>query len=47
VWHRRKGLPDNWAEIVENSVAVWRLLDDGEREVLEETSEWLLVLNQL
>ena len=42
MWHRRKGLPDNWAEIVENSVAVWRVLDDGEREVLEGTSDWLL-----
>jgi Mlc titration factor MtfA (ptsG expression regulator) len=42
VLRRRRGLPDNWAEIVENHVAVWRELDDGERDVLEATSDWLL-----
>jgi Mlc titration factor MtfA (ptsG expression regulator) len=42
VLHRRKGLPDNWANIVEEHVAVWRLLDDDERALLEATSDWLL-----
>jgi Mlc titration factor MtfA (ptsG expression regulator) len=42
VLHRRKGLPDDWLEIVEEHVAVWRTLDDGERELLEELSDWLL-----
>jgi Mlc titration factor MtfA (ptsG expression regulator) len=40
--HRRKGLPDDWLEIVEEHVAVWSLLDDRERELLEGTSDWLL-----
>ena len=39
---RRRGLPDDWANIVEEHVAVWRVLDDGERELLEATSDWLL-----
>jgi Mlc titration factor MtfA (ptsG expression regulator) len=42
VLHRRKGLPDNWANIVDDNVALWRGLDDGERELLEATSDWLL-----
>jgi Mlc titration factor MtfA (ptsG expression regulator) len=42
VLHRRRGLPDDWATIVEDHVAVWATLDDGERGILESTSNWLL-----
>jgi MtfA peptidase len=42
VLRRRKGLPDHWERIVEEHLAVWRILDDGERELLEATSDWLL-----
>jgi MtfA peptidase len=42
VLHRRKGLPDDWREIVEADVAVWRWLDDDERDTLEGVSDWLL-----
>ena len=40
--HRRKGLPDSWAGIVEEHVALWGSLDDDQRDVLEATSDWLL-----
>ena len=40
--HRRRGLPDDWVDIVEDHVAVWRELDDDERTLLEATSDWLL-----
>lgn len=40
--HRRRGLPDNWLDIVEEHVSVWRALDSDERDVLEATSDWLL-----
>ncbi len=39
---RRKGLPDDWADIVADHVAMWSLLDGGERELIEGTSDWLL-----
>jgi Mlc titration factor MtfA (ptsG expression regulator) len=42
VLHRRKGLPDDWADIVEERVAIWDMLDDDERQILEATSDWLL-----
>jgi MtfA peptidase len=42
VLRRRKGLPDRWDDIVETQVAVWRVLDDAEREVLAATGDWLL-----
>ena len=42
VLRRRSGFLDNWANIVEERVAAWRVLDDGEREPLEETSDSLL-----
>jgi hypothetical protein len=42
VLHRRRGLPEDWLEIVDEHVAVWRLLDDDEREVVEGVSDWLL-----
>ena len=42
VLHRRRGLPDGWMRIVEERVAMWQVLDAGEREVLEATSDWLL-----
>jgi Mlc titration factor MtfA (ptsG expression regulator) len=42
VWRRRRGLPDDWAAIVGRRVAVWAVLDDGERDVLEVTADWLL-----
>jgi len=42
VLHHRKGLPDDWLDIVEEHVAVWHLLDDDEREVLRSVSDWLL-----
>jgi Mlc titration factor MtfA (ptsG expression regulator) len=35
-------LPDDWLEIVEARVAVWGLLDDDERQLLEGVSDWLL-----
>jgi MtfA peptidase len=35
-------LPDDWVDIVEEYVAVWRVLDDDERELLAATSDWLL-----
>jgi Mlc titration factor MtfA (ptsG expression regulator) len=35
-------LPDGWEDIVEEHVAVWSVLDDDEREILEATSDWLL-----
>ena len=40
--HRRRGLPDDWVDIVEDHVAVWHELDDDERTLLEATSDWLL-----
>jgi len=40
--HRRKGLPDGWAGIVDEHFALWRSLDDDDRDVLEATSDWLL-----
>ena len=40
--HRRRGLPDGWEHIVDGRVAVWHDLDDAERTVLAETSDWLL-----
>ena len=40
--HRRKGLPDQWLDIVEEHVAIWPRLDDTDRETLETTSDWLL-----
>jgi Mlc titration factor MtfA (ptsG expression regulator) len=42
VLHRRKGLPDDWLDIVETHVAVWHVLDGDERELLEAHSDWLL-----
>ena len=38
--HRRRGLPDDWVNIVETNVALWRVLD--ERALLGSTSDWLL-----
>jgi MtfA peptidase len=35
-------LPDGWLGIVEEHVAVWSVLDDHERELLEAASDWLL-----
>lgn len=35
-------MPDDWLQIVEDHVAVWSLLDDGERAILEQASDWLL-----
>ena len=40
--HRRRGLPDDWSTIVEANVAVWPVLTDDEREILEATTDWLL-----
>jgi MtfA peptidase len=42
VVHRPRGLPDGWLGIVEEHVAVWGVLDDGERELLEAATDWLL-----
>jgi Mlc titration factor MtfA (ptsG expression regulator) len=42
MWHRRRGLPEDWLTIVEQHVALWQVLDDRERESLEVTSDWLL-----
>src|SRR5262245_59377185 len=39
---RHRGLPDGWLQIVEANVAVWQLLDDDERGLLEGTADWLL-----
>jgi MtfA peptidase len=35
-------LPDGWVDVVEQRVAVWSVLDAGERERLEAASDWLL-----
>jgi Mlc titration factor MtfA (ptsG expression regulator) len=35
-------LPDGWTDIVDERVAVWRLLNDGERARLEKATDWLL-----
>ena len=40
--HRRKGLPEDWTTIVDSGVAVWRVLDDGERGALQVAADWLL-----
>jgi Mlc titration factor MtfA (ptsG expression regulator) len=40
--HRRRGLPEDWEKILEEHVAVWRVLDAGDRERLEATCDWLL-----
>ena len=39
---RRKGLPDGWASIVDEHVALWSVLDEDERKILETTTDWLL-----
>ena len=36
------GLPDDWVDLVEAHVAVWRLLDDDEREAVAANADWLL-----
>ena len=35
-------MPSGWAGIIERQVAIWNLLDDDERHVLEDSSDWLL-----
>jgi MtfA peptidase len=42
VLHRRKGLPDDWQEIVREHVALWARFDDDERALLGEIADWLL-----
>jgi Mlc titration factor MtfA (ptsG expression regulator) len=42
VFRRHHGLPDDWRDIVEQNVAVWRLLDAEERETLATGADWLL-----
>jgi Mlc titration factor MtfA (ptsG expression regulator) len=42
VFHRHKGLPDTWRDIVEQGTAVWALLDDDERDLVAENADWLL-----
>jgi hypothetical protein len=42
VWHRGRGLPQGWADIVEQNVAVWQTLDDDERARLEAAADRLL-----
>ena len=42
VLHRRRGLPDGWAGIVDEHFALWSVLDNDEREIIEATSDWLL-----
>ena len=42
MFHRRHGLPDDWVDIVEQHVAVWQWLDDGERTVVAANADWLL-----
>jgi Mlc titration factor MtfA (ptsG expression regulator) len=42
VLHRRRGLPDDWSEIVDERVAVWQLLEDDERDRLRDSADWLL-----
>jgi Mlc titration factor MtfA (ptsG expression regulator) len=42
MFHRRHGLPDDWVELVDAHVAVWRLLDEDEREAVEANADWLL-----
>jgi MtfA peptidase len=42
VRYRRRGLPDDWLEIVEAHLAVWHALTGEERDVLEAATDWLL-----
>ncbi|HEY7135004.1 MAG TPA: M90 family metallopeptidase [Acidimicrobiia bacterium] len=42
VWHRARGLPAGWADIVERNVLMWPTLDDGEHARLEDAADWLL-----
>ena len=42
MWHRHKGLPEGWTDIVDDHVAVWQLLDDDERAVVAADADWLL-----
>lgn len=42
VRRRRRGLPDDWQQIVDQNLALWRLLDAHEREELESSADWLL-----
>ena len=35
-------MPSGWAGIVEQHVAIWSLLDNDERRVVEESGDWLL-----
>jgi Mlc titration factor MtfA (ptsG expression regulator) len=42
VWRRRKGLPEEWRDIVEANVAVWQRLDDAERASLRDRCDGLL-----
>ena len=39
---RRRGLPDGWLDIVQDSVAIWGVFDTEERAMLEATADWLL-----
>jgi Mlc titration factor MtfA (ptsG expression regulator) len=42
VLHRRRGLPDDWRDVVDRQVAFWRFLDDDERDRVEGLADWLL-----
>jgi Mlc titration factor MtfA (ptsG expression regulator) len=42
MFHRRKGLPADWYDIVTSSVAMWTALDGNEQEQLQEICDWLL-----
>ena len=42
MFHRHKGLPDGWADIVERGTDVWALLDDDERDLIAADADWLL-----
>jgi Mlc titration factor MtfA (ptsG expression regulator) len=42
VFHRRQGLPDDWLDVVDEHVAVWRRLTDDERDAVGANAEWLL-----
>ncbi len=40
--HRRHGLPEDWASIVDTHVAIWALLDAADRDAMAAAADWLL-----
>lgn len=42
MWHRHRGLPDDWGAIVDEAVAAWPRFQADEREKLAADADWLL-----